>query len=265
MDIAREKLGDRYKESIVFCLLEALVCLPISTTERNNAFQRIIHREEKYTEEERGFFCDTIEAEMEAIMPNKARLMVNRPNPKRLATECYMNSLAEHRKTGNNVVIGYELMMGSDWAVFSIHAFNEDKKTGEYYDTDTSITGVKKDIKRIVYPIMYHEEALKFVLNFEGFRKGKHPLRETLTETRGGYYFLLLEGSVYMIRTFGNAMECEGQRTRTYRFHKKISPPPKLESPTPLQPSTDIPCCKDESESNERTSHQQTQLGEQAV
>jgi hypothetical protein len=49
---------------------------------------------------------------------------------------CYNNAYNEYKRTGNKPYIGYEYVKQGTIVTFTCHAFNRDKDTGEFYDTE---------------------------------------------------------------------------------------------------------------------------------
>lgn len=70
------------------------------------------------------------------ISTRRAVIVENRPNRSRPIGSCYSNALLEHRATGNEVFVGYEMSCIGICAHLTPHAFNYDRKTDTFYDTD---------------------------------------------------------------------------------------------------------------------------------
>lgn len=67
----------------------------------------------------------------------------NRGKKGRLVTKCLTNALAEWQETGNPVCAGFEVLIFKTYAYLTPHFFNQDKETGEYYDTELFSTPIE--------------------------------------------------------------------------------------------------------------------------
>lgn len=175
-----------YKKTIAYRLLRGVSFLAEHLGEdRNKMVRFFLNGEGDATCDDKTLesLFGQLEEAQKARSGAYTKRLESRPNKTRPPRKCYNNSYKEWKQSGNRPCIGWEVIpLATKRSVTNIflflpHAVNQDRKTGEYYDTDDfKFVG---DGQRLFVPRLSLEDSEAF-LN-ASYKFGQMPF-DPLTE-----------------------------------------------------------------------------------